>query len=361
MRVAVQLGAANEAGASVPIPPPQYPPSTPPPISPDPFESGLNNERISLLKGAELAERGGYTYVLPAYKDFHGLLYRDDPASGVVLDFAHFYDEAAFAAHAASRGFRVARAMPANRFHACAKQLNFATQFSDRFTHAFIAAYAARYRVMCLPPHAVWFGIQGYDAENLDWSANAKHAIGLKPSRLYAAELARMERNLAAKYGSASFIAVHVRVEADWVGVCEMGGDRGEEGHWLSGQTDKCLVTDREIAATLARSGVPRGALAFVMTGDDVFKAAPALCGKGGYLTCFTPDDVWTDVDPAVPTNRTILPRAYVSFLLAGRATALYGNRHSTFSTELASEFRARGKNATFYNPPCPAGGGVCP
>ena len=331
------------------------------PIFADPFESGLNNERISLLKGAELAERGGLTFVLPSYKDFHGLLYRDDPASAVVLPFSHFYDEAAFAAHAAARGFRIARVMPANRFHACAKQLNFATQFSDLFTSAFIQAYAREYRVMCLPPHAVWFGIQGYDAPNLDWSANAKHAVALKPSPLYAAELARMERALERKYGTASFIAVHVRVEADWVGVCEAGGDRGEEGHWLSGQPDRCLVTDVEIAAALAAGGVPAGALAFVMTGDDVATAAPALCGPRGRLTCFTPDDVWTDVPAAVPTARTILPRAYVSFLLAGRATSLWGNRHSTFSTELASEFGAAGKNATFYNPPCPEGGGECP
>lgn len=333
----------------------------PPPPPSDPFESGLNNERISLLKAAELATRLQATLVLPSYKDFHGLLRRDppDPASGVVLPFSHFYDEAAFAKHAAKHGFKIARTMPANRFHACAKQLNFASQFSQLFTSDFIAAYASEHRVMCLPPHAVWFAMNGYDQEDLDWSANAKHAAGLAPSPLYAAQLADAEARLSTTHGTSTFIAVHVRVEADWVDVCEMGGDRSEDGHWLSGQKDKCLVTDTEIAAALAADGVKRGTLAFVMTGDDVATAAPALCGKNGFLTCFTPDDVWRPT-AATPTHRTILPRAYISFLLAGRAGALYGNRHSTFSTELGSEFAEAGKKVVYYNPPCPPGEDVC-
>lgn len=340
---------------------PTSPHSQPPPplLRPDPFESGLNNERISLLKAAEVASRNGYTLVLPAFKDFHGVLRRGDPADPVVLDFSHFYDEAAFAAHAAQHGFKVARTMPVDRFHACAKELNFASQFADSFDPAFISAYASRYRVVCLPPHAVWFAIQGYGAEDLDWSANAKHAAGLKPSPLYARELARMEANLVKKFGTSSFVAVHVRSEADWAAVCEMGSDRSEP-HWLTGQPDRCMVTDVDIAAHLRRQGVGKGSLAFVMSGDDVAASAPRLCGPAGHLRCFTPDDVWGEVDARVPVGRTILPRAYVSFLLAGRASSLFGNRHSTFSTELASEFRLAGKEASFYNPPCPQNG-PCP
>ena len=139
-------------------------------------------------------------------------------------------------------------------------------------------------------------------------------------SALYAAEAVRALAATHQTYGTSAFVAVHVRVEEDWKRVCASGADRTARGHWLSGSDQECLVPDTAIAAHLAAAGVPKGALAFVMSAAPL-AAMPALCGPGGALACFTPDEVWTAPSDAVPLNRTLLPRAYVSYLLAQHAT----------------------------------------
>lgn len=365
----------------------------------------MNNERISLLKAAEVASRRNWTLVLPSYKDFHAVIY-DDAASAsavgasastapvVVLPFSHFYDEDAFAEHAFSKGFRVVRSLPANRFHACSKLLSLASTWPRALTSALLSAYAREHGVVCLTSHAVWHAIQGYDAPDLDWSANAEHAAGLKPSAIYRKELEKMVEVAASKFSSSSsspsssssssrsppsslpdeVIAVHVRIEEDWQRVCEMGGNR-KQAHWLKGDTSVCLVSEGEIAESVTKrqrgkamasssssdsgsSSLDSRPLAFVMSAAPTSQM-PALCHPlTGVLRCFTPDDIWLDPDPEkLPFKRTKLVRSYVSFLFAREATAaLFGNVHSTFSRELGDEMRARGKEVVFYNPECPEG-----
>jgi hypothetical protein len=423
-------------------PPPQQP-------TPEPFESGLNNERISLLKAAEVARRRNWTLVLPSYKDFHAVLaaaHRNDASSSsppvpVILPFSHFYDEQAFADHARRVGFRVVRSLPPNRFHACTKMLALAATWPRALTSGLFSSspetppssssssssdsdggqqrqgknggFAGEYGVVCLPPHAVWHAIQGYDLPDLDWSANSEHAAGLRPSELYRREVERMVRVATEKFGKSSlrssrssssstsssdssppldFVAVHVRVEDDWARVCSMGADRSGD-HWLKGDKSACLVGEGEIAERVATSfssssnsssntssssssssspksldDEDRRPLAFVMSAAPTSEM-PRLCDPlSGLLRCFTPDEVWlpttTDSGLLPLVSRTGLVRSYVSFLFAaeGGARALYGNVHSTFSRELGDEMRAQGKAVVFYNPACPeGGGGWCP
>ena len=162
----------------------------PSPLAPDTFESGLNNQRISLLKAARLAADNGLVLVLPTFKDIHGkwwflpslsfpsswhatgcaplrlqplsltyfscllfssfppsgVLYRNDPGSAVLLPFDHLYDADAFAAHAASSGFAVARSLPADRVDACIKQLNLQSDFAWTATPAFFLEWAAAFK-----------------------------------------------------------------------------------------------------------------------------------------------------------------------------------------------------------------------
>ena len=388
----------------------------------EPFESGLNNERISLLKAAEVASRRNWTLVLPSYKDFHAVIAGDDSIStssgfspAVVLPFSHFYDERAFAAHAQSKGFRVVRSLPPNRFHACSKMMSLAAHWPQALTSSLLSGFSKEYGVVCLSAHAVWHAIQGYDLPDLDWSANSVHAAGLRPSELYERELERMVAAAAEKFGSGSslssssssslssstasasatnsspdFIAVHVRIEEDWKRVCAMGSDR-RQSHWLAGDNKECLVGEAEIAdSVVAREKERRGGgdeatlasssslsspsspkpgslgdsrpLAFVMSAAPT-STMPRLCDPlSGALRCFTPDDVWLGPDPALlPFGRTKLVRSYVSFLFAKeKAAALFGNVHSTFSRELGNEMGARGKGVFYYNPDC-ADPGNCP
>ena len=407
-------------------------PLAPPPIfthtqkknTKEPFESGLNNERISLLKAAEVASRRNWTLVLPSYKDFHAVIAGDDSIStssgfspAVVLPFSHFYDERAFAAHAQSKGFRVVRSLPPNRFHACSKMMSLAAHWPQALTSSLLSGFSKEYGVVCLSAHAVWHAIQGYDLPDLDWSANSVHAAGLRPSELYERELERMVAAAAEKFGSGSslssssssslslstasasasnsslipdFIAVHVRIEEDWKRVCAMGSDR-RQSHWLAGDNKECLVGEAEIAeSVVAREKERRGGgdeatlasssslsspsslkpgslgdsrpLAFVMSAAPT-STMPRLCDPlSGALRCFTPDDVWLGPDPALlPFGRTKLVRSYVSFLFAKeKAAALFGNVHSTFSRELGDEMGARGKGVFYYNPDC-ADPGNCP
>lgn len=406
-------------------------PLAPPPIfthtkknTKEPFESGLNNERISLLKAAEVASRRNWTLVLPSYKDFHAVIAGDDSIStssgfspAVVLPFSHFYDERAFAAHAQSKGFRVVRSLPPNRFHACSKMMSLAAHWPQALTSSLLSGFSKEYGVVCLSAHAVWHAIQGYDLPDLDWSANSVHAAGLRPSELYERELERMVAAAAENFGSGSslssssssslslstasasalnsslipdFIAVHVRIEEDWKRVCAMGSDR-RQSHWLAGDNKECLVGEAEIAeSVVAREKERRGGgdeatlasssslsspsslkpgslgdsrpLAFVMSAAPT-STMPRLCDPlSGALRCFTPDDVWLGPDPALlPFGRTKLVRSYVSFLFAKeKAAALFGNVHSTFSRELGDEMGARGKGVFYYNPDC-ADPGNCP
>lgn len=339
--------------------------------------------------------------MLPSYKDFHAVIFGDGGGGGgggaeasgsastapvVVLPFSHFYDDAAFAEHAHSKGFKVVRSLPQSRFHACSKLLSLASTWPRALTSALLSAFAREYRVVCLPPHAVWHAIQGYDLPDLDWSANAVHAAGLRPSGLYREELEKMVEVAAAKFSSFSsssrssrllpdFIAVHVRIEEDWRRVCAMGGNRKQD-HWLKGDKSVCLVGEDEIAERVAKrrkgettasssSSSPSSdsrPLAFIMSAAPTSQM-PALCDPlTGALRCFTPDDIWLDPDAEkLPFKRTKLARSYVSFLFAKEATALFGNVHSTFSRELGDEMRARGKEAVFYNPECPEGDDWCP
>jgi hypothetical protein len=111
------------------------------------------------------------------------------------------------------------------------------------------------------------------------------------------------------------------------------------------------------VAAFLRAAGVRKGALAFIMSADPL-SSMPALCGPHGFLRCFDADSVWPEErrNPALASlvPRTQLVRAYVSFLLAERAGAVYGNTHSTFSQQLVEGASAVGKTAAFYNPKCP-------
>jgi len=407
---------------SQPLAPPPYLHTHTKKNTKEPFESGLNNERISLLKAAEVASRRNWTLVLPSYKDFHAVIAGDDSIStssgfspAVVLPFSHFYDERAFAAHAQSKGFRVVRSLPPNRFHACSKMMSLAAHWPQALTSSLLSGFSKEYGVVCLSAHAVWHAIQGYDLPDLDWSANSVHAAGLRPSELYERELERMVAAAAEKFGSGSslssssssslssstasasatnsspdFIAVHVRIEEDWKRVCAMGSDR-RQSHWLAGDNKECLVGEAEIAesvvvrekerrgggdeATLASSSSlsspssPKPGslgdsrpLAFVMSAAPT-STMPRLCDPlSGALRCFTPDDVWLGPDPALlPFGRTKLVRSYVSFLFAKeKAAALFGNVHSTFSRELGNEMGARGKGVFYYNPDC-ADPGNCP
>ena len=410
---------------SQPLAPPPYLHTHTKKNTKEPFESGLNNERISLLKAAEVASRRNWTLVLPSYKDFHAVIAGDDSIStssgfspAVVLPFSHFYDERAFAAHAQSKGFRVVRSLPPNRFHACSKMMSLAAHWPQALTSSLLSGFSKEYGVVCLSAHAVWHAIQGYDLPDLDWSANSVHAAGLRPSELYERELERMVAAAAEKFGSGSslsssssssslslstasasasnsslipdFIAVHVRIEEDWKRVCAMGSDR-RQSHWLAGDNKECLVGEAEIAeSVVAREKERRGGgdeatlasssslsspsslkpgslgdsrpLAFVMSAAPT-STMPRLCDPlSGALRCFTPDDVWLGPDPALlPFGRTKLVRSYVSFLFAKeKAAALFGNVHSTFSRELGDEMGARGKGVFYYNPDC-ADPGNCP
>ena len=293
----------------------------------------------------------------------HGPQHGGDPARTTVLPFDHFYEVAPFAAHAAAHGFRVAPALPPHLTQACTKQLSFAASFPYALTRAFYEGWAAAHGVVCLTGHAVWFGMEGSDTPDIGWGANALHAAGLVPARRYVTEVDAMLVAAVARYGDAAaaggFIAVHVRTEDDWARVCAIGTDRRPgvaEPHWLGTSDRVCWVHPEEVAAYLRdAAGVPAGSLAFVMSADPT-SSMPSLCGPAGHLACFTPDEVWAPVDPALAalSARTQLVRAYVSYLLAERAAAVYGNTHSTFSQQLVEGFKARGQRAEFYNPKCP-------
>jgi hypothetical protein len=294
--------------------------------------------------------------VLPSFKDVHGPQHGNAPGSTVILPFSHFYEVGAWAAHATSHNFTVVENLPSTHVQACTKQLSFAASFPYALTSEFYAGWAAQHGVVCLNSRAVWFAMEGGDLPDIGWGDGAVHAAGLVPSRLYVREVERMLANARSVFGTDAFIAVHVRTEADWAHVCSLGTDRREgQTHWLAGSDRACYVTPAEVAAFLAQAGVARGALAFVMSADPV-ASMPELCGDGGALTCFTPDDVWTSPDPSLASlvPRTQLVRAYVSYLLAERAGAVYGNSHSTFSQQLAETFAGAGKPAAFYNPKCP-------
>jgi len=306
----------------------------------------------------------GHTLVLPDFKDVHGPQHGAAPASTTILPFSHFYEEAPWAAHARAHNFTTARALPPHLVQACTKQLSFAASFPYALTAAFYAGWAATHGVLCLTGRAVWFGMEGSDVPDIGWGRNAVHAAGLVPSRLYRDEVAGMLARAAARFGTDAFIAVHVRTEADWGRVCGLGGDRRQTDHWLGTSDRACLVTPDQVAAFLqggqvggGAAAVPRGSLAFIMSADPV-SSMPSLCGPGGWLRCFDADDVWPpgarhrSLAPLIP--RTQLVRAYVSYLLAERATAVYGNAHSTFSQQLVEGARGAGRVGAFYNPKCP-------
>lgn len=288
----------------------------------------------------------------------HGPQHGGGLGDTTILPFSHFYEVPAFEAHARRHNFSVAPALPAHLTQACTKQLSFAASFQYALTRAFYAGWASSHGVVCLTGRAVWFEMEGNDVPDIGWGGNAMHAAGLVPSVLYQREVAGMVGRAAARYGApASFIAVHIRTEPDWRRVCSIGTDRRRSDHWLATSDRACLVHPRDVVAYLRdAAGVRRGALAFVMSADPL-SSMPDLCGEGGYLTCFTPDEVWVDRHPRLEalSHRTQLVRAYVSYLLAERASAVYGNTHSTFSQQLVEGFRAGGKGAAeFYNPKCP-------
>jgi hypothetical protein len=296
--------------------------------------------------------------VLPAFKDVHGPQHGHAPASTTILPFSHFYEVPAWEAHARQHNFTVASDLPPHLVQACTKQLSFAASFPYALTREFYAAWAATHGALCLTGRNVWFAIEGRDVPDIGWGGNGMHGAGLVPSRLYRQEVDRMMGKAASLFGTSSFIAVHVRTEADWRRVCSLGTDRRKTDHWLGTSDRACWVHPAAVVSYLKdTAGIKRGALAFIMSADPL-ASMPELCGPGGYLTCFTPDEVWGEPHPSLAPliPKTQLVRAYVSYLLAERASAVFGNTHSTFSQQLVEGFRAdgKGREAAFYNPACP-------
>ena len=94
-------------------------------------------------------------------------------------------------------------------------------------------------------------------------------------------------------------------------------------------------------------AAVPDGALVLISSGKQL-SSFPLVCS---IYRCVQKSQVWGSSKSPLKHSDSTLVLAYLDFLLAREASAFYGNRFSSFSQELVTEFQDLGRPSQFYNP----------
>ena len=120
-------------------------------------------------------------------------------------------------------------------------------------------------------------------------------------------------------------------------------------GLQISGEaaTVRCFVDDELLLDYMHNVAMlPTNSLLLVAS-EAPLHSFPRLCES---YECIHKDKIWSPAESRIKHANTTLVKAYVDYLLASNAQVFYGNRYSSFSIEMISQFRHVGKKASFYN-----------
>eukprot|EP00887_Chlorella_sp_A99_P005992 scaffold27.g5992.t1 len=310
---------------------------------------GLNNQRYSILRGAYAAHQLGCCLVAPPlYVD-----YGQRDLNWTLRPFDYFFDWGAFAAGAAALGFRAVRALPPALVPNCTAQLQYDKLVVEDVSLGLLRNWQARTGVACLAALNTIMGLKGAGEKHASEGGLAQsyrllqpYLHLLRPSRYFQSLLDAAVARLRASYGASGFVAVQGRIEKDWALSCR-DYFRAE----MKAEMVQCYVDDPTLTRVLQSNfSVPAQTHVFVMSGMPKVRFA-AMCRA---FSCVTKDDLLDASDPAIRDllNHTTTA-AYLDFLIASRASAVYGNVISSFGRALVGQAGLSGVPAHYYNPYC--------
>lgn len=275
--------------------------------------------------------------------------------------FDYFYSSEHLAAYGREHGFDVVTQLPPDLMPACLSQLqhSWATEWSVRprpdgtietfgpsaegncpsvgnLTAAMLT-WADAYGVVCVTAKCSFY-MQKPGPTDIKLNA---YRPALKLSPVFEREVDMILGEVAVRYNTTRYVAVHARVEGDWKAECPAA-----EQAWAVGNTGYTCYIDEAGIAAFMKPRVPAGSLVFIASGAPL-ESFKVLCSL---YRCWNRQLVRPVAGPGVLQKST--SHAFTDLQLAMHGAAFFGNFYSTFSNEVQRHlYPLVGDDATWYNP----------